>query len=73
MTELILWFVVISPSCLSCTVILGIEQLCTHLEGGNPDELPQTLLTIAGILQGLGIDQPRIDKIIDCLERILGL
>jgi hypothetical protein len=50
-----------------------IEEVCAFLEGLPPDEIPVQLEgTIAPFLQESGIDQPTIDEIIDCLERVLG-
>lgn len=50
-----------------------IEEVCAFLESNPPVNLPDNLNAVAFFLQESGIDQPTIDEIIDCLERVLGL
>lgn len=53
--------------------ITTIEELCPTLEVLNDVQLQQALGDIAILLTQTGIDQPRIDDIINCLERVFGL
>ncbi len=50
----------------------SLEAECARLEGLSP-ELQMAELAVAMTAPHLGIDGPTIEKIIDCLERVLGL
>ena len=51
--------------------IPSLQDWCQFLEESAQQE--QAIETITEELLQIGVDQPRIDKIVDCLERILGL
>jgi hypothetical protein len=53
--------------------VTSVVQACLLLEATTPEELPESLNTIAVALQLSGIDESTIAEIIDCLERVLGV
>jgi hypothetical protein len=53
--------------------VAAIPLLCVLLEGETPEQQLFALEQLADILQQIGIDQPRIDEILSCLVRVLGL
>jgi hypothetical protein len=53
-----------------------IDELCTLLEEGDPDDLDTSLRAIEGILLHFPaerVDASTVAEIIDCLERVFGL